>query len=80
MYIFLGQLSMVINFIIYGVMNKIFRDEYKKLFKWSDGVDIIQDFEEILYIQESKCFVFQNQDDILIICFEILFQVEKYIM
>lgn len=31
MYTFLGQLSTSINPVIYGVMNKTFRDEYKKL-------------------------------------------------
>lgn len=57
MYTFLGQLSTVINPIIYGVMNKTFRDEYKKLFKWSDGADITQDSEETPHTQESKCSV-----------------------
>lgn len=58
MYTFLGQLSTVINPVIYGVMNKTFRDEYKKLFKWSGGADITQEStEDTPQTQDSKCSV-----------------------
>ena len=57
MYTFLGQLSTVTNPVIYGVMNKTFRDEYKRLFRWNDSRDISQDSEETPQTQESKCSV-----------------------
>jgi len=55
MYTFLGQLSTVINPVIYGVMNKTFREEYKKLFRWHGNAEITQDSEETPNTQESKC-------------------------
>lgn len=58
LYTFLGQLSTVINPVIYGVMNKTFRDEYKKLFKWSGGADITREStDETPQTQDSKCSV-----------------------
>ena len=57
MYTFLGQLSTVINPIIYGVMNKTFREEYKKLFRWHGNAQITQESEETPQTQESKCSV-----------------------
>lgn len=57
MYTFLGQLSTVVNPIIYGVMNKTFREEYKKLFRWHGNAEITQESEETPQTQESKCSV-----------------------
>ena len=57
MYTFLGQLSTVINPVIYGVMNKTFREEYKKLFKWHGNAEITQDSENTPQTQDSKCSV-----------------------
>lgn len=55
MYTFLGQLSTVINPVIYGVMNKTFREEYKKLFRWHGKAEITQESEETPQTQDSKC-------------------------
>ncbi|XP_044175129.1 melatonin receptor type 1C-like [Acropora millepora] len=57
MYTFLGQLSTVVNPIIYGVMNKTFREEYKKLFRCTGNAEITQESEETPQTQESKCSV-----------------------
>ena len=60
MYTFLGQLTTVINPVIYGVMNKTFREEYKKLFRWHGNADITHDSENTEntpQTQDSKCSV-----------------------
>lgn len=57
MYTLLGQLSTVINPVIYGVMNKTFREEYKKLFRWHGNAEITHDSEATPQTQDSKCSV-----------------------
>lgn len=61
MYTFLGQLSTTLNPVIYGVMNKTFRDEYKRMLcqcgKCSQNRDETSQSDNSHPTKESKCSI-----------------------